>query len=336
MSLPRTAFLGANPGRWRSGEPGEQFVNTNGVEAWAHALRGEYIGAPFPHPDELAKFELVIANTVHRLVPEYEQFIKIKVKAQKWVALIEGDGMDYTRLVPRLSSFLDRCDLVININPYSTPLIRALTKTPVEEFGIPYPVEAMRAKRIPPSEREREILICPSHAREPSILAAEAAAKDSSAKLRLYVPKVSRKWSNRGLFLKAASLDRDILAKAMQKRLPDAVVELEKELPEFWADAARCAVWMNLDPRYTWGRYVLDAAALGVPIVTTRSTGHGPELFPETTVEKVFEVEKAAQIAKRLLSDPDFARKVSAYADAKLDAFSYENAKSRLLTRLGY
>ena len=92
---------------------------------------------------------------------------------------------------------------------------------------------------------------------------------------------------------------------------------------------------MNLDSRYTWGRYVLDAAALCIPIITTTATYHGPIFFPETTVPHAMDIDRAIEIGKRLTSDRDFYQHVAFYPAGKMEFLGAEPMKRVLLDALG-
>lgn len=89
-----------------------------------------------------------------------------------------------------------------------------------------------------------------------------------------------------------------------------------------------------MDERYTWGRYVLDAACLGVPIITTRSTGHGDVLFPDVTVENAFEIGQAVRCARSVLDDDDRYNAVAAYAQEHIWQYNAPQVVSSLLRQL--
>jgi glycosyltransferase involved in cell wall biosynthesis len=79
---------------------------------------------------------------------------------------------------------------------------------------------------------------------------------------------------------------------------------------------------------------VLDAAALGIPIITTASTGHGETLFPETTLAHEYDVDRACELGRRLLDDKDFYRAVAEYAQERITDYGVEKSVQRLLAVL--
>lgn len=328
--MPRTLVLGANPGRWRHDSPDAQFRNGNGVEAWAYAMEGEYWGVPLPKPPDLDDYELIIANLVFELLPAYRKLQDGSRKAT-WVSLIEGAGEDYLVDRRNLREVLDASDLVININRLTTEWIRALTKTRVEYLGIPYPIEAMRAMRMPMESRRREMLVCPKRSRGPSI----EVAKACGLPIRAFAPKVSRKLSNLPVFVREGRFSRDAAVHRLLDELPPgSIVEFEQDLEPYLSLAAGCYLWVNLDSRHTWGRNVLDAAALGVPVISTIATGHAQVLFPETTVSDVLQVSEAVEIAKRLIGDTAFYKRTVEHAESKLAPLGFNPMANKLVELL--
>ena len=66
-----------------------------------------------------------------------------------------------------------------------------------------------------------------------------------------------------------------------------------------FSQKCRCVFWLNLDPRFTWARYrQIDAAALGIPIITTASTGHGEILFPQTTLANEYQLGTQSELGR--------------------------------------
>lgn len=332
MEFPRTLVLGANPGRWNFKDANASFRDGNGIEAWAYALQGDYWGSPLARvAPEIREYELVIAN-LHPAVRKRYPRLQDQLRPDgKWVSLIEGDADAYHDQPAYLREILDRSDLVATINETTNPLFRSLTNSRVEFVGIPYPVEAMRSRRVPQAARRAEALLCPRQDRQPSIEVATA----SGLTVRAYAPKVSRKLSNLPRFLKAGHFARDLEVRRLAEQLPrGSIVEFEKDFEPFIDEVAGCKLWVNLDSRLTWARYVLDAAALGVPIVTTTATGHGPKLFPSTTVRDTSCTEDAIDAAKQLVQTAAFYSQVVEQADAGIDYYNYEQTAKRLLRLL--
>ena len=326
--------MGGNPGRWNYQNPDAAYRIANGVEAWVFALKGDWIGRKMPEPSEIQDYDLVMANLNPPNLPAYLRLMQSKPAGQKWVALIEGCGYDYLDASPMMREAMDRCDLVANINRHTTEFIRHLTKTPVEWIGIPHPSESIRQFSTPAEEQRNEVLICPRQQRAPSF----AVAEGLGIPIRAYFQKVSRTPKNIGIYLKEGYFGSDLRVKKWLEIESEVrkIGDIEREMPVFWREGGACKLWINLDPRFTWGRFILDAAALGVPIISTVSASHSSLLFPETTVENVFCVDEAIEIGKRILSDEPFRKRVIQFAQNGLEAFSPEACVKRLCSALGY
>lgn len=305
---------------------------TNCTEGWAYAVGGKYHGRPVPTLDQMREYDLVLANLDPSLLADYVPLQEKRPANQRWVSLIEGCGADYFHPSKLLLSVMDGSDLISGINRHSISYLRRITRAPVEWIGVPHPSEEIAALGTAWEDRANEALVCPTKNFYPSLLVANALGLTVTR----YLPKVSRKLKSLKIYMKHRDFRRDVLLRQWESE-PSSVpriARMENDLPDFWRQAGRCRIWINLDPRYTWGRYVLDAAALGVPIIATRSTDHAPVLFPETTVESPFDVEEAIRIGKRLIADEAWAKKVAAYAKANLHTFSAEECAKRLYAAL--
>ncbi len=329
----RTLVIGGNAGRWSAADPDTNQTLSNGVEAWVFALRGDYIGNAVPTSQTIAAYDLIIANLNPPSIPGLAALAEQRPDHVRWVSLIEGCGKDYLYPTPELRRVLDASDLVAALNERTLGYLRHLTKARTEWIGLPFPVQEVRTLVTPVEQRRDEILICPRRQFEPSILVANALGLPIST----YLGIVSRKPKNLPLFLKHRYFESD-LKLHLWKEQPSPIPRIprsEKGLKETWQDAGGCRLWINLDPRYTWARWVIEAAILEVPIITTESTAHGPLLFPETTVRDEFCVDEAIAIGHRLLAEPEFASRVSQQALQHLSLFTPEACLQRLSEALG-
>ncbi len=305
---------------------------TNGTESWVYALKGDFHGPTLPSLNTLASYNLIIANLNPPLIKHYAEVIHQKPAGLKWVSLVEGCGTDYYDPSPELLHVLNHSDLVVNINRLTTDYLQRLTTTKTEWIGIPYDFERISQFQTPLQDRRAEIFICPRAHKHPSVVVAEALGLT----VKTYFRATSRKPRNLPLFIKHGYYKKDLAMQSWLKSPSQVqrVGALETNLTSLWRDAGGSKLWINLDPRFTWGRWVLDAAALRVPIITTESTGNGADLFPQTTVRDIFAVEEAIEIGKRLLADPEFAREVSDCAYERLCHYGPEATVARLYSAI--
>ncbi len=305
---------------------------TDCTEGWAYALKGRFHGAKLPPLEELWSYDLIMANLDVALIPRFAEIIENRPAEVKWVSTIEGCGTDYYNPSPDLLKVMNASDLVATINRHTTGYLRSLSPTRTEWIGIPFPAEEVAAFATPPEQRRDEALICPRRNYNPSIMVAHALGLPIST----YLGKVSRKPRNLPLFWKHRYFGADLNLRQWEQAPSPVprISRIERGLTATWQEAGGCKIWINLDPRYTWGRWVLEAAAMEMPIIATESTDHASFLFPETTVRDVFAVEEAIAIGKRLLAEPEWARQVCKQARERLEIYSPKSCVQRLSAAL--
>jgi hypothetical protein len=351
--LPRVAVLSAPKERWRAKDFPESAATMNGVEAWVYAFDGDFIGYDLVTKQDVAQYDLIIANSNTTYIPRLVELAEQRSAYTRWVTLIEGDAGDYLKPLPAVQRIFEVSDLVSCINQPSLPLFQALgagKQARVEYVGIPYPVEGVRRFAIAPEQRFdaacKKVFLCPFLLnRWNEWLVARRIAEDCAAmeggmnvQYYGYVQPLSRKIRNWRELWRERSLDKRRNARRVERLYNDPQLEIRfaSGLEEFFALNSQAVLWLNLDDRHTWGRYVLDAAALGIPIITTAATGHAEHCFPETTVPNEFALPEAFQLGKRLLSDREWYLSVSAQALDYVQAFAPAAMTKRLLALLGW
>lgn len=317
---------------WHSRDRPRDAAFVNGVEAWVYAMRGEFRGVHQLTRATFREFDLVMVNLDFMCIDQLDRVVPPKSeRSATVVALFEGELAWLRTYWPEWRRVADRCDLVIAINRYGVSTLEELTSTPVSYIGIPYPVDGVRGYSVPIEQRTREILLC-AHLLERTPLD-YLAAHTLGIPMYGHVNSFKRTIPN---MLRHRSLDGRMYIKRARGLYNDAALTVAPQvsLNDFLARGARSLLWMNLETRYTWGRYVIDAAALGIPIVTTRETGHGPVLFPDLTVDSPYDVAAARVLAARLLEDDAFYRSTIEHAWNNIDWYRPERAVERLTAAL--
>ncbi|MBK9248070.1 MAG: glycosyltransferase family 1 protein [Ignavibacteria bacterium] len=332
---PRVLVLGGNSTKWSARDMPHMKNTMNGIEAWAFTFWGDYCGYKNAKDTDIANYDIIIANTNFDRFPEYLR-LRDKVSHNAlWIALIEGSGSDYIRPNPTLKKVLDAADIINCINKYTLSLLRSITTTRVEYLGIPYPAETIRELSVPIHERRREVLLCqPLTSRWNDYYVARALGIEYYGFEHLLSRKLKLLWHNfkkyRSFVNKNAGFDK------VRRLYNDPTIRIEPvtNLSRVFDITSKSLIWLNLDDRYTWGRNVLDAAALQIPIISTRSTGHAEDFFPATMVVDEFDIDGAISLGKRLLSDEEFYRSVVDIPLEKFDHLSHETMKKTLLSWL--
>lgn len=347
-SLLSALILSAPDGRWSASDNnGSWFATMNGVEAWIGAFGGDYIGYKQATKHDIARYDIVIANSNLSFLPDFVRLAESRPAHVRWVMLIEGGASDYLLLKPEVQRAFAVSDVVNCINHHSLPFFRELvhlsgSSARVECIGIPYPVQGVRQFAVPIEtrlqSRPQSIMLCPLLLSRSNDYAVARRLGQEYPDLVYYgyERRLSRKWQNWREFWRQGSLNPNARLNHAAQLYNDSRLEIRaaSNLEHFFIHNASAYFWLNLDPRFTWARYVLDAASLGVPIITTASTGHGETLFPETTLAHEYDIDRACELGRRLLDDKDFYRAVAEYAQERITDYGVEKSVQRLLAVL--
>jgi len=334
---PRVLMLGSRKGRFRADSHGEKELLLNAHEAWAYAFACDYINIFTAKESDLANYDLVIFNSEYKKPGYLLKLLKLvtsRPASVKAAILIEGLAGFYIRPQPVVRELFDSADLIININKHTDSFFSSLTSTRVEYIGVPYPVDVVARYRVPIEKRTRRTFICPFLLDRWNDY---FVARQIGLPYYGYEKRVNRTLKTLWSTLKQYhSADPDSRLKMAAGAYGDERLAIQKNtsISDFFRMNNDSYIWVNLDDRYTWGRYVLDAAALNIPIITTRSTGHGEDLFPTTTVDNEMMIGEAVSIGKRLLEDEDFYRQAAEYPNGKMEQYKPEAMKQKLLSVL--
>lgn len=339
-SEPRVLVIGGLREQWQSRNLRVEEKLGNGVEAWAYAFNGDYCGHDSATPAMIENYDLVICNTngvyERKYVRQYLPLAQNRPPRVKWVSLLEGNMTDYMTPSITVRELFDASDVVNCINRFLTDALQTLTTSSVRYIGIPYPVNAVKRFRKPVDERQRRTYICPYLL---SRWTDYAVAKQLGAPYYGYEERLLRKWrtmkSNYSRFGTILNKDQRIENAAKIYNDPKLHIYPVTHVSRYYEQNADAALWISMDNRYTWARYVLDAAALGIPIITAPNTGHGEILFPKTTVANAFDIQQAVSVGKQLLNDRELYQSVIDYADSNLELYQPERIKNMLLQELG-
>lgn len=339
ISQPKVLVIAGIRESWSANERQKQAATMNGVEAWVYAFNGDYKGENSVTPEDIAQYDIIIGNTNYiRQTKHAEKLFKLinsRPAHTKWITLIEGCASDYLIPAPFIKQIFDSSDLVNCINIHSLPLLKALTRTRVEYIGIPYPVDEIMKLRVPIEKRNKSAFCCglllkrwnDYHVAKQLGLMYYGYERGFSRKLKYAV----KNWrEHRSVFNQNKAFD------TVRNIYNDPNLQIRKIAAQndYFSHNANAYLWVNLDDRYTWGRYVLDAAALGIPIISTFSTGHAQELFPLTTLNNEYCIDEAVELGKRLVDDYDFYKAVSEYPADKMEHLKPDVMREKLITAL--
>jgi glycosyltransferase involved in cell wall biosynthesis len=328
----KIALISGNRGRWHTSDPNADFRNDHGVETWIHVLGGHFFGSPsekeLPTAAELASFDLIISNSEMRLIPGLAKLSRERRAGQLWVTLIEGAYWEWFDLSGAQAELLRNSDVIGVINRSTTEFFDAIAPGKAHWIGVPVPLDFIESFAKPyPGDREGVLAMMRIY-RAPTILAAQGLSEPAVC----LVPKLSRTFKN---WRKYGSKDRRFFAAKLEKVFPETEFRLEVDQAEFIPELAKFRAAVSLDLRRAWGRNVLEAIAVGTPVVSSGSVEHAQELCPQWMVADELQVEAARSILREILANPARTASELSFAQEKLrERYSPEAAKARLAAAL--
>ncbi len=336
MHHPKVLVIGKNLGKYKASDRPEHRNFMTGIEAWVYAFEGEYCNIFDCSLEHINKFDIVIGNT--DFPPKYQNKLTHlclnRNSNVKWVSLIEGCAKEYLRPMKNVKDIFDASDFINVINKHSVPLFLSITDTKAEYVGVPYPVENVYKLRKEIKDRKREVFIAPMLLKRwNDHLVAKASGlpyfgiEEREHRTLRNIPKMLKKYG---------TLDGNIRMEMARKYYKDNNLTVKRAytLTQYFHELSNSYFWVNLDDRYTWARYILDAATLGIPVITTKSTGHGETLFPMLTLDNEFETEKAIELAQKLAQDESFYKQNANPDISLLEEFSYKSMSQKLLNSI--
>jgi len=263
---------------------------------------------------DLNEYDFVLINgniELLDLILEIKNSFKVKV-----AILAEGSisALSYlsTEVKAKYIQSLRAVDAIGTLG-FTSQWYRLFTDKPICWLGVPFPVREVQKYSIPIEEREHIWGMgsnLNSHNTIGSLFVAKAAG-------------VEKVWMQE---FASDQLDR------FCRELGLEFVEKHRSLPwvKFLERYRRCWGAICLTNEFTWGRYALDFAALGMPVVGSIRQFSQRILFPTLSFEPYLEAEKATAAVKRLEKDLNYYKEVTEYAKHQLNIFDINCAKRRM------
>ncbi len=105
---------------------------------------------------------------------------------------------------------------------------------------------------------------------------------------------------------------------------------MQKGFTEHIEEFSKMAIGCDLYSGYTFGRAVVEMAALGIPAVVSNTIDASNHLFPDTTVSP-FDTVAAEKVFKKLHEDQDFANMVIKQAHDLCGFYNLKNSYNRFV-----
>jgi len=95
-------------------------------------------------------------------------------------------------------------------------------------------------------------------------------------------------------------------------------------------ELAKCAIGCDLYEGHTFGRTIIELAALGVPTLCSSTIEAGQRLFPQTTIDP-YDISRGKELITLLAEDLDFANSVILEANKSCSFYNLENSHARFV-----
>ncbi len=201
-------------------------------------------------------------------------------------------GMDFIRMLRSVDGFVTLVEGAIDY-------YKLFTDKPVAYLGMPFPYEKVKQYQVPFAEKEKLIAVagqlthCPLKNCIGNLFLTK---KADCAKIIFLEPQPDKVKS----FL-------DGNAFTVEMHPPFSQVS-------FYEKYSKCYVGINMDPLGSLGRFSLDLAGMGIPVIGGPAQQHQKKLFPQLTFDPFLEVPKIIFAYQRLFSDIDFYNECRDYA----------------------
>jgi glycosyltransferase involved in cell wall biosynthesis len=87
---------------------------------------------------------------------------------------------------------------------------------------------------------------------------------------------------------------------------------------------------LDLTPDYTYGRGIVDAAALGVPTIGSVTCWAATHIWPDLAVQPYY-IHQIKDRVRRLITDPEFASEMSSRGTELSEHYNLENSYNRMV-----
>lgn len=293
------------------------------IESWALTLDADHFSGTSGDAQTwkvLNKYDAILVNQNTTMFTLTRQ-IKQNCPHPFLIAVAEGSVSDIATFAPKTMVEMIRAatsvDLYAILLDWAAPCYSLITDKPVRWIGLPFYTDFFSPYRIAHHKRPSKArLIALQHGpgnHRNGLASFMVAARVSGCKI--LVPGKTES-------------SHELIAHLAIPR-----VDHFPYLPwsEYLKKYAYAYMAIHLDTLYTYGRFPLDMAALGVPTIGSNRNQTNKILFPELTIDPIKDISRAHQLATRLLDDEAFYTNQVESGRKALSIFSPDIARSRLL-----
>jgi len=296
-----------------------------------YILNGDMIsGNHFDNLDILSQYSHIIVN-LNIDVTYLETILRIREmlpSTVKVIGLAEGAYQDILRrdFIPEchlLMKIMQSFDAYCTIVDRSGPFYQMLTDKPVLYLGIPFWEEVSRRYRLPADVKFGSTPIVAVNGVPPDAL--RALSRNFIG--NLYLTKQSDTKVN---LITRKPIPDTVSSFMADNGFENVTVHDTTSYDKFYEIYSRCTIGINLDSLGTWGRWSLDLASMGIPVIGSIHQQTQYMLFPDLTFDPMLDIDKAVKAYQILLDDRGFYNHCREYA---LNIVGTEFATSKFIER---
>ena len=258
-----------------------------------------------PNYRDLEEYDYIFVNEnceMYQLTIDLRESLPPRIKV---IGYADGAYQDLTRMpfMPHgilLIKMLQIVDGFAALVEDAVGYYKLFTDKPIAYLGMPFPYEKVRQFQIPLKEKAEkwvavagQLTHCPLKNSIGNLFLTKKAEKVKILFLEPQYDKV-----------------KDFLDKN------NFTVEMHGHIiqNDFYEKYSKCYLGINLDPLGSLGRFSLDLAGMGIPVIGGPAQQYQKVLFPQLTFDPFLEVPKAVSAYQRLFSDPSFYNECRNYA----------------------
>lgn len=302
-------------GKWPS--------NNNCIEAWCYLMNADHFSGTYGDEktwDTLRKYDVIMVNqntTMFSLTCQ----VKKNCPNAFLIAVAEGSVCDIGRFDNKTLNLMVQaaraCDVYGVLVDWSVSYYSLITSRPVRWIGVPFYPEFFKPYKIDPAKKDSS---------SPIIGLQNPLGGGRNGVISLLI--ASRLRNSRILLPGTEPGHEDLIKTLGLKNINGAPYLDWKQYAERYSQAY---IGIHLDTLYTWGRFPLDMAALGIPVIGSNRNQTNNILWPELTVDPIQETGVAVLVAQRLLKDRTYYLAQINRAYKALENFTAVSTKRRLL-----
>ncbi len=293
------------------------------IESWALALDADHLSGVSGSPKIWAALNTYNVILINQNTTMYNLTCEIKKNCPHpfLVAIAEGSVSDISTFSAKNLLMMIRaarsCDLYGILINWAAPCYSQLTNKPVHWIGLPFYSEFFAPHRTHPRKKKPE---------NPVIALQHSPGSGRNGLSGLVI---ASKIPGAKILCPGLRSDSQELIDLLGVKNVDHFPYLE------WHDYihkySRAYLAIHLDTLYTYGRFPLDMAALGIPTIGSNRNQTNKILWPQLTVDPIKEIPLAQKLALRLIDDRKFYIEQVESGLFALTQFDPDDAKNRLL-----